>query len=292
MLAACTTSPSSSLQLSEKKIRSWSDELGREYPQEKSVIAHYKKGEYELLYLAARHTNNLADPTLKLVETLFEQFKFNVLLIESIPFASGESPAWFLKDARAGRSQKFIKGGESSLAVILADEKRIPFFAGEPDHEDIYLGLKSKGYTDLDFIAFYVARQVPQWVREQEPKKDLLERKIPKFTAHYCRLLKLPRCPKRLEIIDWYKQKNGQDLSVNISNEDVAPYEAGALFTQRISAEVGKIRDRFTLKVIEQLLRKYKSVAVIYGAGHFLTLRQSFDSEFGVPSFLEEKPLR
>lgn len=264
--------------------------MGREYPQEKSVIAHYKKGEYELLYLAARHTNTLADPTMKLVETLFERFKFRVLLIESIPFASGESPAWFLKDARAGRSQNFIKGGEGSLAVILADQNRIPFFAGEPDHEDIYLGLKSKGYSDLDFIAFYVARQIPQWVREQEPEKDLLERKIPKFTSYYCQLLKLSRCPDRMEIMDWYKLKNGQNLTLNISNEHVAPYETGELFTQRISAEIGKIRDRFTLKVIEQLLRKYKRVAVVYGAGHFLTLRQSFDSQFGVPSFLEEKP--
>lgn len=284
LFSACSTAP----RLSEEKVRNWSDELGREYPQEKSVIARYKKNDYELFYLAARHTSTVGDPTMNLVQTLFDQFKFKVLLIESIPFSSGESPAWFLKEAQAGRGEKFIKGGESSLAVILADQKGIPFFAGEPDHKDLYLGLKSKGYSDLDFIGFYLARQIPQWIREQEPEKDLLKRKTPKFTAHYCRLVSLSRCPDLLEIMNWYKEKNGKDLTLSLLNEEVAPYESGTLFTQRMSADIGKIRDRFTLKIIKQLLQKYKKVAVVYGAGHFLTLRHSFDFEFGEPSFVEE----
>ncbi len=33
----------------------------------------------------------------------------------------------------------------------------------------------------------------------------------------------------------------------------------------------------------------YKKVAVVYGAGHFLTLRKSFDASFGEPTFIEDK---
>ncbi len=48
----------------------------------------------------------------------------------------------------------------------------------------------------------------------------------------------------------WYKNRIGHELSPDVSNEEVA---------------------------------------VIYGAGHFLTLRKSFDSEFGEPTFIEDK---
>ena len=270
------------------KIRPWSHSLGQEYPREKPIIAHYHKDEFDLYYLAARHTNTVGSDTLNLVDKLFEE-KFNVLLIESIPHSSGESPRWFLDEAKRGRIAQFIKGGESSLAVIFADEKKIPFFAGEPDHQDIYRMLKSKGYTDEDAIGFYVVRQIPQWVREQEDKKNLLERKIPPYTKNYCRTFSISACPTYADVMKWYKNKLGYELSPDVSNEEVAPYSDGTLFTQKISSEIGFIRDRFTLSVIEKLVRQYKKVAVVYGAGHFLTLKKSFDAEFAEPTFIEDK---
>jgi hypothetical protein len=67
-----------------------------------------------------------------LVQTLFDKYRFNVLIIESIPYSSGESPKWFIDEAKKGRSETFIKGGESALAVILADEKKSHFLLVSP----------------------------------------------------------------------------------------------------------------------------------------------------------------
>ena len=282
------TGCSSAPKLSQDQIRPWSSSLENEYPNKKAVLAHYHKGSFDLFYLAARHSNAVGSDTLNLVNKLFSDQKFNALLIESIPNSSGESPKWFLDEAKKGQSETFISGGESALAVILADQKQIPFFAGEPDHQDIYKALRLAGYSAEDVLGFYVVRQVPQWVREHDPSDGLLQNKVPSFLTHYCKMFVVSSCPNLKDILAWYKSKTGKNLSPDVSNEEVAPISDGTLFTQRMSTEVGNIRDHFTLQIIEQMLAKYHRLAVIYGAGHFITLRKSFDAALGAPTFTED----
>ena len=284
LLFGCASQP----KLDSQFIRPWSDSLNSEYPHEKPVIAHYQKNGYELFYLAAKHTSDFGDETLNLVQELFRRYQFNVILIESIPYSSGESPEWFLEDARKGRQGKVILGAEPAWAAILADEKKIPFYAGEPDHQDIYKGLKEQGYSDLDVIGFYAIRQIPQWRRQHEEESNLLQKNIPGFANHYCKVFSVSKCPSLRDIQSWYQEKMGQKLTSHVSNEEVAPIEGGA-YAQKISFQVGFVRDHFTLKIIEQMLAKYKKVAVVYGAGHFFTLRKSFDAALGEPVFIEDK---
>jgi hypothetical protein len=282
-LASCSFSP----KLDPAKIRAWETKLDSEYPDRKVVIAHYKKNDVELSYLAARHTNEVGSDTFKMVELLFEKQPFNVLLIESIPHSSGESPQWFLDEAMKGQGPRYVKGGESAFGTIKSHKRGIPFYSGEPDHLDIYQSLKAAGYSDHDVLGFYVVRQIPQWVRENVPKKSLLESKIPPFLNYYCQIFKMQVCPNRADIELWYKNHSGHDLSIHVLNKEVAPLADGKLHTQKISTQIGVVRDRFTLSVIESLLKRYKKVAVIYGASHFVTLRKSFDSSLGAPTFIE-----
>ena len=292
VLTACASSPDS-LRLDPADIRTWSEALGSEYPNKKSVIAHYKKSGYELIYLAGGHSNDFGSATINLVEELFARYQFDVLLIEPIPFSSGKSPKWFLEEAKGGLRETFIVGGESALAAIYADKKNIPFYAGEPDHHDIYQGLRSKGYSDQDIISFYLVRQIPQWVRSHQPTDHLLEKRAPAFAKHYCRLFAIEKCPSLEDVSTWYLKHVGHPLTVHVQNDEVAPVSGSQSLPHRISSDVGFIRDHFTLQVIETLLLKHKRVAVIYGAGHFITLRHSFDRALGEPSFIEgrESPL-
>lgn len=281
VLIGCSSAP----KLEAQHIRPWDDSLKQEYPQEAPVIAHYKKNNYELYYLAAKHSNDIGNGTLNLVEDLFTHDQFNVLLLEPFPYDVGQSPSWFVREAQEGLSEKFIYGGESSLAAILADKKKIPFFGGEPDHRDIYNDLKRKGYSDQDILGFYLVRQIPEWIREKEDKKGLVEHKGPSFLASYCKTFGVKTCPHLGAIKAWYKSHSGHELDSNVLNEEVAPVNNGALFTQKISSDIGYIRDHFTLALIQKLLAKYQKVAVVYGAGHFVTLRKSFDNSFGEPTF-------
>lgn len=264
-------------------MREWGTDLFNEFPGEDPGIAYYKKGEIELIYLAASHSTNLESPTLKMLKKMFERFQINVLLIEPIPFSSGESPQWYVQESKLGLKDKSIKEGESGLAALTADEKHIPFFAGEPDHLDIYKGLKADGFSDEDIVSFYLARQIPQWIRQNENPKTLLDKKGPNFLVHYCKMFLLLTCPDVTQVKVWYRSKIGKELDANVSNEDMSPRKDGDLYTHKMASSVSKVRDHYTLARIEDLLKKYKKLAVVYGAGHYVTIRKSFDAFFGPP---------
>ena len=281
-LIGCASSP----QLDQNLIRPWSSKIGDEFPHKAAALVLYKKGPYELYYLAAHHENTISGETLSLVSKLFNEYKFDVLIIEPFAFSYGKSPAWYVEESKKGINGDFILGGESAWAVFLADKKGVPFFGGEPDHSEIYKALKNLGYTDEDVLGFYLVRQIPEWFREKESPQGLLERKGPNFIAFYCKTLAIKKCPTVSDLKKWYNQKVGKELVPEVSNEETAPYDDGKLFTHQISSAVSKIRNSYTLNRIEQLLRDYKKVAVIYGAGHFINLRKSFDSAFGEPIVL------
>jgi len=283
-ISGCVSAPT----LDANKIRAWSKSLESEYPERNAVIAHYQKGGFEVFYLAAQHTVDLGSDTLNLVAELFKRFEFNVLLIEPFPYSYGESPQWFVDDAEKGKNNKFIPGGESSLAAILASQKNIPFFGGEPSHKDMYLGLKDRGYSDEDIFGFYVVRQIPSWIRDKEDTEGLLERKAPQFLSFYYQAFDSATRPTLPDITKWYRTKLGRELGPDVSNEEVAPLSDGNLLTQKISSDVGNIRDHFTLALIEKMLKEHKRIAVIYGASHFVTLRKSLDSGLGTPTFIED----
>lgn len=280
-LGGCVSSP----RFDQNLVRHWQRDLDREAPSRRPYIAHHKKGPFELFYLAAHHDNNPNGDTLKLVEHLFREFKFDALIIEPIANSYGVSPAWFVADSRKGATDSFIKGGESALAAIRADEKKIPFFGGEIDHKQLYNQLKIQGYDDQDVLGFYLTRQIPQWIRQKEERADLLEKKAPAFIAHYCKTFEIEskKCPTLGQIKEWYQKKNNKNLGLVVTTEDVAPRVDGSLFTHKISSSIGSIRDRFTLELIQTSLRKYKRVAVIYGGSHYMTLRKSLESSMRPP---------
>lgn len=280
-LIGCTTSP----KFNDSLVRPWRTELDRESPSEKPYVAYHKKGQYELLYLAAHHDNNPKSDTLTLVDQLFRDFNFNFLVIEPIPNSEGESPRWFVDEAKKGIKDSIVIGGESSLAVVRADAKKIPFAGGEIDHRELYRQLKLQGYQDEDVIGFYLVRQIPQWVREKENFNELIEKKGPLYIAHYCKSfgIEQTKCPTLDKIKVWYESNAGKKLSIKVDTEEVAPIHGSPLFTHKISSAIGAIRDRFTLNLIGTYLLKYKRVAVVYGGSHYLTLRKSIEQSLGVP---------
>ncbi|MGE4234350.1 MAG: hypothetical protein AB7F43_13565 [Bacteriovoracia bacterium] len=262
-------------------VRPWRNTLESESLLKDPYIAHHKNNPHELFYLASHHQTELKSKTILLVKKLFRTPTFKAVIIESIPFASGESPRWFIEDAKQNLKSTYIKGGESSMAAILANTHSIPLFGGELDHKDIYDALKTLKYSDLDIVGFYLARQIPQWIREKEEKKGLLKRKAPKFLSYYCKKFGINSCPRLSQIQAWYQSKNKSKLTSNVTTEQTAPFSDGKLFTQKISSDLGKIRDRFTLSLIQSLLNQYKSIAVIYGESHYLTLKKSLDQQLG-----------
>ncbi len=88
------------------------------------------------------------------------------------------------------------------------------------------------------------------------------------------------------ETLTWYKSKLGHDLVIDVSNEETAPFSDGALFTQKISFQIGFIRDHITLNIIEKLLRQYRKSRRYLLGRTFITLRPSGYEPDDVPRYL------
>lgn len=280
-LVGCTSVPKFNGNL----VRPWRTELSLESPSERPYIAHHRKGEYELMYLAAHHDNNPKGDTLILVDQLFRDFDFEFLLIEPISNSEGESPRWFVDEAKKGMKDSLVVGGESSWAAIRADGKKIAFAGGEIAHRELYHQLKSLGFQDVDVVGFYLLRQIPQWLRDESNPIRLIDKRGPSFIRHYCKVFGIDQtnCPNLDTVSVWYEKNSGRKLSAKVDTEEVAPIHGSPIFTHRISAAIGSIRDRYTLSLIEAYMLKHKRVAVIYGGSHYLTLRKSIEKSLGKP---------
>jgi hypothetical protein len=79
-----------------------------------------------------------------------------------------------------------------------------------------------------------------------------------------------------------------RDLGTEITNEELNPLADGKLITQRMASAVSDVRDKFTLGVLEELLKKYHRVGVVYGNGHYFTLKKSLEAALG-PATLENE---
>ncbi len=282
-IVSCASAPKFKRSL----VRPWETVLDKEAFSNGPFVAHHRRWEYELFYLAANHDNQAKSETHRLVHQLFQDQQFNFLLIEPISNTTGESPAWFVEESIKGTGKDIVLGGEAATAVLLADEKKIPFAGGEIDDKILFNQLKALNYSNEDILGFYLARRIPQWVRENIPKNRLVEKMGPGHLAHYCKVFEIQNsdCPDLRKIQAWYKLKSGKTLDSSIQTGDVAPIFSSSIFTQQISSDIGQIRDQYTLRLIEDYLKKYKKIAVIYGRSHYLTLKLSFEEAMGVAQF-------
>ena len=75
-----------------------------------------------------------------------------------------------------------------------------------------------------------------------------------------------------------------------VSNDVVAPLAAGALFTQKISAVIGKARNEHIVRVTEEMLNNYGRVLVVYGASHYPMQQLALESMLGKPDRISDQP--
>lgn len=266
------------------KVRHWSEDLSKGEVAA-PYLATFKDGKYELRYLGSRHENSLHSPTLELVDKTFKTEKINAVVIEPYPYSKGESSAWFLDYIKKNRHDDFLPLGEAALSALLADERGIPFFGGEPTDEDILQQISSEGFSPSELVISYLVRQIPQWKREGELEKQKYEVLASSYLSATCRNLNVNPCPTLRDAEQWYTKMNGKILTEDVDSQESAPLVDSPLGTQRISSAITLVRDRFTLKIIEKVLAKYERVLVVYGHSHFLDLQPAFEDSMGHPSY-------
>ncbi|MCP4849955.1 MAG: hypothetical protein GY899_18605 [Verrucomicrobiaceae bacterium] len=250
-----------------KLLKPRSDAEHRKLGGRAPYFAHYRKGNLELVFIAARHEPRMGSPTHRLIESVIEGFAPACVITEGLGSEEGFSPRVLLRDARRMK----ISGNlpEPLHAALLASEKGIPFIGGEPPPSVTAQALRAEG-SEEDALGFLIVRHLGQ-VRREEPEAEL-DQKVRSM---------LPRMKERFALKAemglegfkaWYLKTTGRAFRVaNIDPEEVAPLatkDAGLL--RRMGIAVMLARERHLISLEVRLLGEHRRVLVIYGSGHLV----------------------
>jgi hypothetical protein len=280
--------------LDEKLVQPWSQELSRAQPLPPPYVAEFRSGARSLTYLAVEHEQDGSGKSLGLVKKVVGQGKYDVILLEGFPWSKGMNPNALREMASRDGVNDFFAGGEISVAVQGAMSLKKAFYGAEPDDLAVKAALLAAGFTPEDVLGFYVTRQIPQWERDGTLLQKSFDTAYLNFRDTFGRKLELDAgvLPTPESFREWFAKKNGEIFHArDVGTETVAPYVDGTVFTQKMSAVVGKVRDQHVVRVIDDMLEKKKSILVIFGASHYLTQRPALEATLGAPESLSDQPL-
>jgi hypothetical protein len=292
---ACATHPaqkpvSERIRFDSKLIQPYSFDLEKTKPVESPFVAHYQNGTNELLFIAAHHisvreSSNLHEhPTIKTIGAVFNSQSPEAAIIEGVPSGDELSPQWYIEYARKCERRDYRNCSESAYLAYLADQTHIPFMSGEASDLKIKTGILEEGFAEEDLLGFYVARMLPQHFREDKTfgYSDMAMKKaIESDLLQSRRDLKSDLKFGYNDFIRWLKKNSpGPIRRFAKSANECAPVATGTRL-QKISFQVDVIRNRTLLKRIEMMFRTHEKVLVIYGSGHFLSLKPALEAVLG-----------
>ncbi len=282
-VAACVTRPPASDRM---PIQAWSSELQKQEPYKYPFVVSYRSGSKVLVFVASNHSTHVESASFKTIREVVGREKFDLFVAEGFPRSYGINPQRKVEKALKDGAGGFFKGEEPNYTIVQAQKYGSPFIGGEPDEMEIVEAIEKRDYTRKDLLFFYLIRQIPQWRRQDELKDRSVARMAEEFLDLWSTRLSLPQRPTIEEFKDWYQKKMGQPFcSEAITSETSAPYETSSIFTQKISSEVGKIRDTFTVRTIVTEMEKYPRVLIVYGGSHWITQSKAWEGFLGKPKF-------
>lgn len=291
LLASCAGQ--SRLKADLSKVRPWTTDLERAEPLPAPYVVDFEAGAKALTFLAVEHSNEASSSSLRLVESVMDARRYAAVVLEGIPRSFGVNPAGFLSRAEKDGTSGFYREGERSIAVRMAARKAVPFVGGEPDEDLVKANVLAAGFTVDDLFFFYMLRQVPLWRRDGTLTRGGFEEAYLEYAPEFGKRLgyKQGEEPNLEAFHRWYQARIGRPFRPrDVSNDTVAPFAAGELFSQRISAVTTRVRDEHIVRVVEEMLNRYGRVLMVYGSSHFTMQQLALESMLGKPSRISDQP--
>ncbi len=283
ILLSCSSISQKKYEAKSDLIKPYSYRDQKKEPFKAPYIAQYGDNNKMLWYIAADHSDDINSSTFKTIEYAFAAFHPEVVIVEGFEYTGVFSPKWYIKRCSEAALEKFKRSSESCYATLLAVQSSIDFVPAEPTDESIATLLQEKNYSADDYAYFELARIANQWKRQGVIKNDKdfsknSYRYMQKEDYHYKNFLK------------WYKVKAHKKFSVQgIHNEDFSPQiDDHPTFFNKMAHEVGMIRERHILKIMEMLINRYSRVLVVYGSGHLVKERAVLEDLFGTPKNIKK----
>ncbi len=243
-------------------------------------LATFTKNEKRLLYVAADHVPSVEwsdprqHPTMRTIESVFEIYKIDAVVVEGLNPWDGTTPPTNLLQHMANCSAIKFKGncGENIYTLHLANQRGLSMISGEPPEDEIAKKIEAANFTKADLVGFYLLRIIPQWKRRGEFEPTKIEEMISDQLSKYRKRVSLQEPFTIDDFKSWYRAKMGEQKPyLDFVANDTAPHGGvGATFVQRISHQVGLVRDRAIVENIAKMLNQHDTVLVVYGGSHLI----------------------
>lgn len=273
------------LSLDPSLIDAMTDELLRADPFDGPFYCRYRRDDYDLHYVAARHSNEAGSPTFTLIRQLFERRRFDAVVLEAFPAALGESSPGLLRSFKAGVEGSFYRCGEWGYTAILAAERGIPFVGGEPGDGEVFQALKERGHCAEDYLGLIFLSYTPQLNRDGTLRDRKIEGAFDELIPGERERAGIPDGPRfgYGEFLAWHQAKLGRPYDPTATLYDaVAPFRDGD-FVQRLAALTNDVRNLRQLQEIVRQLDERRRVLVVFGSGHWSCQRRALTAMFGAP---------
>ena len=255
------------------------------------ALYKFTKSGHDLWYLAASHGTEVNSDTFKFIHYVLNTQKINIVIVEGFETGLELSPTSITGHILDGKTATFYPNGEPSFVIENALDKHIPFVGGEPSDKDIYNAILQKGFYAQDLLGFNFVRRIPQLKRSQQITN--LESLQTQFNSYIKSKL------KDFDIKDfnftfedfknWYKINQRKNLSLESGEKgETAPID-GPYLTQKISKVITVIRDEHILKTINELLKKFQNVFIVYGSSHYRVEHLALKNALGMPVEIDIK---
>lgn len=262
IVSSCSTLPNPNLNL----LKSWTSELQEKEPSI-PYAKEYSNKNKKLIFLGASHGRDLNSETHIFVKNIIENTLPNLVIIEGVETQYGLNPAFVLKRI----SNNPPKMNEGSYAAKISSAMKIPFIGGEISESAIKESFQSDPYfTSRDLLAFKLIQGFATFNHEQ-PNLTLTEAMNEVYSYIDSKNeLKGDDVINEKELSKWFKASSGKDFNYHeLTTNDVAPKcDISSTKIQQINCKINKLRNTHIVNLISAELKKYKSILIVYGAGH------------------------
>jgi hypothetical protein len=264
------------------RLRDYSAELQAAEPFVPPFLARFARGRKSLHFAAVLHQTGLDSPTFKTVEEAFRRADPQLVVLEGLPTRAGPSPASFCAYAEKHAADGFAREGEIVYAAHLCLARGTPFLGGEPGAAEVHEAMRRLGYSTKDLMAFELLRFIPVWRRRGTLEADDFSRQAEASLRDSAWFEAAGE--ERLtfaEFESWYGAHGDLNKPYLQAEEgDLAPLKSGNWF-ERLSAELGVLRDRSAVAAIAAALESADRVLAVYGGAHLAVARGALEAVFG-----------
>jgi hypothetical protein len=243
--------------------------LGAQGLDQNPYILKYEKEGQLLIFVGARHSNDLADTQWVELEKLWKSFvshrnKKKVVLYEQGP----------LDVSALSKKEALKQNSESGLVTWLAAKAGIPTEWPEPDRVKEVKYLHNSGYSDTEIMVYYFSRQMLQWITRDKINEPDWRAYANKTVADYDSLSCWDEHLTLELVLGWYEQTTGKDFK---PDDDEAIYKLSDPSQCTVSAASGELRDETLLEAITSWWNSGNDIFVIYGSGHSIALEPAIE---------------